>query len=72
MKKRKLTERQQIREWIVGDSLTDDLEYTLNEIFKMTMDYKKEHPNVPLRQAYSYAYITYMDEIIESRLKNGM
>lgn len=43
MKKKKLTKRQQIEEWVAEDSLivTDNLEDVLYEIFETTMNYKK-------------------------------
>ena len=64
MKKRKLTERQQVRKWIEEDNLPDDIEETLNEIFRTVIIYKENHPNVTLRQAYAYAYMVYINKKI--------
>lgn len=64
MKKKKLTERQQVRKWIEEDNLPDDIEETLNEIFRIVVVYKENHPNVTLRQAYVYAYIVYINKKI--------
>lgn len=64
MKKRKLTERQQVRKWIEEDNLSDDIEEILNEIFKTVVIFKENNPNVTLRQAYSYAHITYINKKI--------
>lgn len=67
MKKEKFTERQQIEKWIKEDNLLDDSEEVLNEVFEIAMYYKENHPNVTLMRAYTYAYIVYVNNTIESR-----
>lgn len=64
MKKKKLTERQQVRKLIEEDNLPDDIEEALSEIFKTVVIYRENHPNVTLKQAYAYAYIVYVNKKI--------
>ena len=62
--KKKLTDRQQVKKWIEEDNLLDNIEEVLNEIFKNVVVYKENQPNATLRQAYSYAYIVYINKTI--------
>lgn len=59
---KKLTERQQIQQWLREDSVLDDSDSTVSDIFTITMKYMESHHEVTLVQAYAYAYITYIDK----------
>ena len=65
MKKKKLTERQQVRKLIEESNLPDDdIEEALSEIFKTVAICRENHPNVTLKQACAYAYIAYVNKKI--------
>lgn len=59
---KKLTEYQQIQQWIRDDSVLDNSESTISDIFTITMKYMERYPEMTLIQAYAYAYVTYMNK----------
>ena len=66
---KKLTERQQIQQWLREDYVLDDSESTVSDIFTITMKYMERHPEMTLVQAYAYAYITYMDKTFTKNIE---
>lgn len=60
--RKNITERQQIRVWLDESDIEDKSENMLNYMFKKAMMFKNAHSNVTLKQAYSYAYMTYVNE----------
>lgn len=58
----KLTYRQQMKLWLEENSSVESSEDVLGKIFSTAVDYKKTHPNLTLKQLYSYAYMVYLDE----------
>ena len=59
---KKLTERQQIQQWLREDPVLDDSDSTVSDIFTITMKYMESYHETTLVQAYAYAYITYIDK----------
>lgn len=67
---KKLTYRQQFRQWIEEDIELppDELEEVLSYIFKVGMDYKEKYPNLQLRTLYSCGHIAYMQEMASEEI----
>ena len=62
---KKLTDRQQFKEWLKESPILDDSERTLTSVFKIAMDYKEEHSDLKLRTLYNYAYLKYTNVILQ-------
>ena len=65
---KKLTERQQIQQWLSESYFLDDSEKTVTDIFEITMKHKESHPDWSLEQLYDYAYITYVNKLLAKML----
>ena len=61
--KKELTPRQQVAKWIEESNLTAS-EEVITEIFDCTIKYKKEFKDMDLEQAFSAAFVTYINDYI--------